>query len=60
MRAPQVINADEFSKGWPVQISIGQQWYAARPMSDGGLLTRIRLARMVFWGEADALVWHDQ
>lgn len=66
-QAPQVILADYLAKDWP-QCSIPRAsgnsvrafWALARPLSMGGLLTRLRIAYKVFTGEYDALRWEQQ
>lgn len=62
-QSPQVINADFFKYS---QVSAGilvngkLKWVPARPLSGGGLITRVRLAWKVFTGEYDALKWEGQ
>lgn len=66
-QAPQVILSDDLTKYWP-QCSIPRAsgnsvrvfWALARPLSMGGLLTRMRIAIKVFTGEYDALRWEQQ
>lgn len=59
-QAPQVFSAEAF-RDYPVQTCSAQggNWYFARPLSRGGLLTRIRIAWLVFMGRYDALKWEE-
>jgi hypothetical protein len=66
-QTPQVIIADSLAKSWPKRSiarasseSVDVFWALARPLSMGGLLTRLRLAFKVFTGEYDALKWVQQ
>ncbi len=66
-QTPQVILADSLAKDWPQRSipaascnSMRAYCALARPLSIGGLLTRLRIAAKVFTGEYDALKWEQQ
>jgi hypothetical protein len=63
-RAPQLIYADQLNQDWPLCRVPGSSKedliVKARPVTTGGLLTRVKLAYKVFTGELDAVKWHRQ
>lgn len=64
-QVPQLIKADHLTQSHPqvkmrVREVYGDVWVLARPMSMGNILTRIKLAWLVFTGECDALKWYRQ
>lgn len=65
-QVPQVIRADDLVRDWPerpIKAAADTKrvfWALARPLSMGGLLTRLRIAVKVFTGEYDALKWEQQ
>lgn len=62
-QVPQLIKADNLTQNHPqamMREAHGDVWVLARPMSWGTLLTRIKLAWLVFTGECDALKWYRQ
>lgn len=62
-QTPQLIRADLLVHDC-VKVKMteahGDAWVLARPLSCGGLFTRIGLAWKVFTGECDALKWYRQ
>jgi hypothetical protein len=39
------------------QVSVGNKWVPARPLGFYSVITRFKMAWLVFTGKADALVW---
>lgn len=61
MKSPSLINADTLATGCKSQKEIVPgRWVLARPLSVGGIWTRIKLAFGVFVGRYDALEWSGQ
>lgn len=63
-QVPQVIIADRLLDNWTVcgkqELGRRDRCVLARPMSRGGIMTRLRLAVGVFTGKYDALKWVGQ
>ncbi len=60
---PNLILADHLRnhpEDWPEAGLPDGRWVAARPLSMGSLLTRLKLAWGVFTGKYDALRWIEQ
>ena len=62
-QVPQLINADHLRDDHVLvcmEEAGGDVWVLARPLSNGSIFTRARLAWKVFTGECDALKWYHQ
>lgn len=70
MKAPSLTTVDELVYGYPgtlpgtrrpaiTHTSINSKWVLSRPLGLYGIRHRLRLAWMVFTGQADAFVWPE-
>ena len=59
MKGVSWIHADQMTK-WDCQVEVDGKWVAGRPEGMGGFVHRIKMAYLVFTGNADAIFWHKQ